>query len=184
MRFGHTVTRVGPIRIENIVATCPLGFGLDLSRLALLLPESEYDPEHFHALVHRDEKNRGSLLVNSSGIVVCVGFKSRQSLEKAVDDFVHDLQLNDYPVVKGPIEIRNLVASARLPYKLDLSRITLAIDSAEYEPEQFPGIVLRLDESNATVLVFGSGKLICTGTTNREDAESALRQVCARVLAV
>jgi len=35
--------------------------------------------------------------------------------------------------------------------------------NVEYEPEQFPGLVLRLDRPKVVVLLFGSGKLVVTG---------------------
>jgi transcription initiation factor TFIID TATA-box-binding protein len=47
----------------------------------------------------------------------------------------------------------------------------------EYEPEQFPGLVYRLDEPKVVVLLFGSGKLIITGGKKPEDAKKAVQKI-------
>lgn len=169
------------VRVENIVATCPLGADLDLNRLAVVLPESEYDPEHFHAMVFRDSANRGSLLVNASGIVVAVGFKTEELLRKSLDDFVQMLRFMGIQASRGPIEIVNLVVSVALSTKLDLERIALALPDAVYDPAQFPGVVLRMTRPKATLLIFGSGRLVCTGASSRGAAEEAIARACAAI---
>jgi transcription initiation factor TFIID TATA-box-binding protein len=37
-----------------------------------------------------------------------------------------------------------------------------------YEPEQFPGLIYRMDSPNAVLLIFSSGKLVCTGARKKE----------------
>lgn len=169
-------------QIENIVAVSPLGSELDLNRLAFILPGTEYDPEHFHALVVRDGRNKGSLLINASGIVVAVGFKTEESLERALGDLVADLRRNGFDVSKGPIEIQNTVVSANLSRELDLARIASSFLEAEYKRDQFPGVIIRLEDPKATVLLFGNGKLICVGTRGRALAEKAIGVVSRRIL--
>lgn len=166
-----------PPHVENVVATCALGEEIDLNWLACILPDAEYDPEHFHALVFRDTKNRGSLLVNGSGIVVAVGFKSEASLDGSLRALVDTLRKHGRRVSKGATEIQNLVVSKDLARVLDLSRIPSTWPGAEYEPEQFPGVILRFERSRVTVLVFGSGKVVCVGARTMADAERAIAEV-------
>ncbi|MEM4058504.1 MAG: TATA-box-binding protein, partial [Thermoplasmata archaeon] len=64
---------------------------------------------------------------------------------------------------ESKINIENIVASTTLAEKLDLSKIALALDGSEYEPEQFPGLIYRLTEPKTAVLIFRSGKVNCTG---------------------
>ena len=75
------------------------------------------------------------------------------------------------------IKIENVVASTSLDTELDLQSIALALDNAEYEPEQFPGLVYRLDDPKVVVLLFGSGKLVCTGARKPEDAQTAVENI-------
>ncbi|WP_083864262.1 hypothetical protein [Haloferax prahovense] len=51
----------------------------------------------------------------------------------------------------------------------------------EYEPEQFPGLVYRLDEPSVVALLFGSGKLVITGGKKPEDAEAAVDVIISRL---
>jgi transcription initiation factor TFIID TATA-box-binding protein len=48
------------------------------------------------------------------------------------------------------------------------------LEHIEYEPEQFPGLVYRLDEPEVVALLFGSGKVVVTGGTSPADAEAAV----------
>ena len=75
------------------------------------------------------------------------------------------------------IQIENVVASTSLGEELDLQSIALALDGAEYEPEQFPGLVYRLDSPKVVVLLFGSGKLVCTGAKHVEDVGAAVDKI-------
>jgi len=65
-----------------------------------------------------------------------------------------------------------IVASADLGVDLNLNAIAigLGLENIEYEPEQFPGLVYRLDKPRVVVLIFGSGKMVVTGGKNPEDA--------------
>src|SRR3972149_4398421 len=69
------------------------------------------------------------------------------------------------------IKIENVVASTSLGHELDLQAIALALGGAEYEPEQFPGLIYRLKEPKTATLLFRSGKggsspAWCTASTS------------------
>ena len=68
------------------------------------------------------------------------------------------------------------MASADLGRRLNLNAIAigLGLETVEYEPEQFPGLVYRLDDPPVVVLLFGSGKSVITGGKTREMAENAV----------
>lgn len=79
------------------------------------------------------------------------------------------------------VTIENIVANATLGRRLNLTAISLGlgIEHVEYEPEQFPGLVYRLDEPAVVTLLFASGQLVITGGTCRADAEKAIRTIHA-----
>ncbi|MDI6902958.1 MAG: TATA-box-binding protein, partial [Methanocellales archaeon] len=60
---------------------------------------------------------------------------------------------------------------------LNAIAIGLGLENIEYEPEQFPGLVYRIDEPNVVVLVFGSGKLVVTGGKTLYDCEKGVEVV-------
>ncbi len=77
---------------------------------------------------------------------------------------------------KYNVKIVNMVASANLNIELDLFSLAMEVDTVEYEPEQFPGAILKLSEPKSSLLLFKNGKVICTGARTEEDVEKALKQ--------
>ena len=67
------------------------------------------------------------------------------------------------------VKVENIVASTTFAEKLDLDIIAKSLEEAEYEPEQFPGLVYRLSVPKTATLLFRSGKANCTGAKNIED---------------
>jgi transcription initiation factor TFIID TATA-box-binding protein len=75
------------------------------------------------------------------------------------------------------IRIENVVASTSLGDRLDLLSIALALNGAEYEPDKFPGLIYRLKEPRTALLLFQSGKVVCTGGKSLRQVEDAIRIV-------
>jgi transcription initiation factor TFIID TATA-box-binding protein len=77
--------------------------------------------------------------------------------------------------------ITNLVFTSDLEQDIDLNKlaIKLGLEYVEYEPEQFPGLVYRLDKG--IILIFSSGKLVLTGFTDTEGAKQALNTLSANL---
>ena len=75
------------------------------------------------------------------------------------------------------IKIENVVASATLHCTIKLEKVVTLFDGIEYEPEQFPGVVYRMKNPKAAALIFGSGKLVCTGTTSPGMAKEVVARV-------
>ncbi|MBW3582837.1 MAG: TATA-box-binding protein [Euryarchaeota archaeon] len=76
------------------------------------------------------------------------------------------------------ITIQNVVASTAIGEELDLDEISSAFDEAEYEPEQFPGLVFRVKTPKTAALIFRSGKVVLTGAKSIADVETAIGIVC------
>ncbi len=72
------------------------------------------------------------------------------------------------------IKVQNIVASTTFAEKLDLDVIAQSLEEAEYEPEQFPGLVYRLKNPKTATLLFRSGKANCTGAKNIEDVRATI----------
>ena len=72
------------------------------------------------------------------------------------------------------IKVENIVASTVFAEKLDLDMIAQSLAEAEYEPEQFPGLVYRLKNPKTATLLFRSGKANCTGAKNIEDVRKTI----------
>jgi len=167
------------IRIENVVATTSLGKELDIQSISRAIEGAQYEPEQFPGIVYRIKEPKTALLVFRSGKVVCTGAKSLEEVRTAITQLVKQIEAAGVPVTEKPESIiQNIVASADLGGVLDLNVIAISLsENVEYEPEQFPGLVYRIDKPKVVVLLFGSGKMVCTGARRTEDVELAVERI-------
>jgi len=168
------------IRIENIVATSTIGAELNLNAIALTLEGAEYEPEQFPGIVFRIKDPKTATLIFRSGKVVCTGAKSDVAVQKAINIVVEHLDAAGFEVFKDPeVTVQNMVATTDLKAKLNLTTIALSLgmENVEYEPEQFPGLVYRIDDPKVVALLFTSGKVVCTGAKKKEDIVRAVERI-------
>lgn len=166
------------------MASAALGRELDLTFLVTAMEGAEYDPKVFPGLVFRIKKPKTATLLFRSGKLVCTGAKALDQVKQAVELVVDSIRetgvtVDDYP----EITVQNIVASADLgsPINLTSTVISLGLERVEYEPEVFPGLVYRLDKPKVVMLLFGSGKLVCTGAKKPHDVEEAIEHIDAEL---
>ena len=166
------------LKVQNIVATTSLGKPVSLIKLAKSEANIEYNPEQFPGLVLRIKKPKSAVLVFSSGNLVCTGTKSIGQVKEVINIVIKILRKIGVKVTEKPkINVQNIVASGSVNLTLNLNALLLELENTEYEPEQFPGLVYRLDVPKVVVLLFGSGKLIITGGKEPEDAKKAVIKI-------
>ena len=173
-------------KIENVVASTSLGEELELQAIARVLGGAEYEPEQFPGLIYRLKEPKTAILLFRSGKVVCTGAKSLEHVKIAIDLVAKQIGAAGIPVNKNPeIVVQNIVATSGLGAQIDLNAvaISLGLGKVEYEPEQFPGLVYRIDEPKVVVLLFGSGKLVCTGARKPSDVDHAVEKITAELKA-
>lgn len=168
------------VKVENVVAFTSLGKKIPLIKIANKLEEAEYAPESFPGVVYRIKDPRAATLIFSSGKIVCTGAKSIEKAHEAMKKVVEHLRKIGVPMPrKFDIRVENIVASTKIDtkQKLNLEEISFVLENVEYEPEQFPGLVYRISEPRVAFLVFGSGKIICTGARTINDIHLALAKL-------
>ncbi len=169
-------------KIQNIVATASLGKPVPLTKLARTQPNTEYNPQTFPGLVLRVKEPKSAVLVFSSGNLVCTGTKSIAQVKEVIQAVIKQLKkINVKITTKPKITVQNIVASGEINLKLNLNFLALEMENTEYEPEQFPGLVYKLIEPNATFLLFSNGKLVCTGTKNKEQLDQSMDMLLKNV---
>jgi len=166
------------INIENVVATATLHQNIDLNSIVRVFPGVEYRPEQFPGLVYRLKKPKTTTLIFSSGKMVCTGAKSERQARKGVMTVVDELKRNGIVILSKPeIQIQNIVASVGLGGHIDLEKLTYSLKRTMYEPEQFPGLIYRMDDPKVVILVFTSGKLVCTGAKKETEVHRAVTKL-------
>ena len=163
------------IHIENVVASATLNQRIDLNSIVRIFPGVEYRPEQFPGLVYRLKKPKTATLIFSSGKMVCTGAKSERLARKAVTKVVDELKRGGIVILGKPeIQIQNIVSSAGLGGNIDLEKTTYSLKKTMYEPEQFPGLIYRMDDPKVVILIFASGKLVCTGAKKEPEVSKAI----------
>jgi len=170
------------LKIQNIVATTSLNTKVPLVKLVRSQSNTEYNPEQFPGLVLRINKPKSAVLVFNSGNLVCTGTKSIAQVQEVIVQVIKQLKKIGVKVKGKPkINVQNIVASGEIKYILNLNEITLSLENTEYEPEQFPGLVYKLENPNTTFLLFSNGKLVCTGTKNKKQLDEAMTQLLKNI---
>ncbi len=166
------------ISVENVVATATLNQKLDLIAIMKVFRNVEYRPKKFPGLVFRLKRPKTATLIFSTGKMVCTGAKSDKLAHSAINKVVRELKSNGIIILGKPeIKVQNIVATANLHTYIDLEAAADILDNVLYEPEQFPALIYRMAEPKVVILVFASGKLVCTGAKSAEMVDVAIMKL-------
>ncbi len=170
------------VEIVNIVVSTSMDTPVPLEKMAATLSNTEYNPEQFPGLVIRIKEPKTSALIFSSGNVVCTGARNMQEVDRAIQEIIKSLAKIAVKVTVVPqITVQNIVASGSIGMKLNLNVLAMRLENTEYEPEQFPGLVYKLNEAKATFLLFSNGKVVCTGTKSESEVDKAMELLVDRL---
>ena len=157
------------IKIVNVVASASLNQKIDLLSIMKVFRNVEYRPKQFPGLVFRLKRPKTATLIFASGKMVCTGSTSEKMARRAVNKVVREMKKQGILILNKPkIVIQNMVASANLHNRIDLEIAADVMENVMYEPEQFPGLIYRMKDPKTVLLLFASGKLVCTGAKSAE----------------
>ena len=78
---------------------------------------------------------------------------------------------------KREIKVVNIVISTSLKHDIPLEKMAATLSNTEYNPEQFPGLVIRVKEPKTSALIFSSGKVVCTGARSMDKVEESIKKI-------
>jgi transcription initiation factor TFIID TATA-box-binding protein len=165
------------LKIENIVASGVIADSIDLEKVSNKIKNCELNTKRFPGAVYRIEKPKIASLIFSSGKVVLTGIRNKEDLHAGLDIIMHSLRDAGIDTYDEPqVAVTNIVCSYDMGRYINLNKvvITLNLENIEYEPEQFPGLVYRIEDPKIVALLFSSGKIILTGGKNIEDIKKGL----------
>ncbi len=158
--------------IVNLVASGGLNANLDLYNLAMSIPNIEYEPEQFPGAILKMKEPKVSMLLFKNGKIICSGASAQSQIDVAIkkaNKMINEIQPSVKILKTIEYEVVNLVATGNLHQNLDLFATAMQLENVEYEPEQFPGAILRMDSPKLTMLLFKNGKVICAGAKNEKE---------------
>jgi transcription initiation factor TFIID TATA-box-binding protein len=166
------------INIQNVVATATLNQRVDLNAVVKSYPGVEYRPDLFPGLVFKLKRPKTATLIFSTGKMVCTGAKSEKESRRAIMKVVKELKKSGIIIISKPdLKVVNIVASSSLCGKVDLEKAVSTLGKSMYEPEQFPGLIYRMNEPKVVILIFASGSLVCTGAKKEQDVYDAVHKL-------
>jgi len=181
---------VTDLQIANVVGMITYHQELELSALAETFEDREeitsaiYEPAENHWLQTRFAPDDTYVAFYRSGRCSIAGCESTghfYAIAEQVNDVMRDLLEYEY---KPEIEISNIVATADLSESIPLEvlAIGLGMENTEYEPEQFPALMYR--GSEYVILIFSSGKLLCTGLNDLKVVSETVEGMVSRIQSI
>lgn len=79
--------------------------------------------------------------------------------------------------VKREVRIVNIVVNTSLKHDIPLEKMAATLPNTEYNPEQFPGLVIRIKEPKTSALIFSSGNVVCTGARTLHEVDESLKKI-------
>ncbi len=171
------------VTLANVVGTGDLGVEVDIELLAddVDLAVTRYDPDAHPGLYLRFTEEEPLITLYRTGKYNITGCASDELLYDVKDRFLSFVaELGIIQSSRGSdFEVKNYVFTADLGSRVDLSALALQLgmEHVEYEPEQFPAAVYRPENSEVTMLVFNSGRVVFAGAKSKESTEDAVKRL-------
>jgi transcription initiation factor TFIID TATA-box-binding protein len=169
------------VDLVNAVGGGDLNEELDLDELYNEIEGENvrYDPEYWPGLYVRFSADSPAIFLFRTGKYNIAGADSLSKLRGVNNKILSLLQNLGIGANAAEFEVRNLVLLDRYSRELDLEQLMLALglENAEYEPEQFPGLLYKCSDITGTFMIFRNGKVILTGANDLEDAKLDLKKL-------
>lgn len=168
--------------IVNIVCSFDTNTELDLKKIASGCSNVQYSPKRFTALIMRRTKPKATALVFKTGRVVVVGCQNIENARKMSRLFARILKKHAENVKYKQFKIYNIVSNARLPYRLNLSKLKRRYNSDEITQtnDKFPGLHIPYnckDSSKISVTLFSTGSIVFMGAKKEDNIQEAFTQL-------
>jgi len=103
--------------------------------------------------------------------MVYITFKSKKEVKSGVS------LMAKKESKKRDIKVVNIVVSTSLEHDIPLEKMAATLSNTEYNPEQFPGLVIRIKDPKTSALIFSSGKVVCTGARSMEKVHESIKKI-------
>jgi len=151
------------------------------------IPNIEYEPEQFPGAILKLKEPKVSMLLFKNGKVICSGANNEKEIAQGIkkaSKLVHEIQPEIKVLRRVTYAVVNIVATAALNQTVDLFQAALSLDNVEYEPEQFPGAIVRITDPKITLLLFKNGKIICAGAKTEKLLQKGLNKAAKMIRAI
>jgi transcription initiation factor TFIID TATA-box-binding protein len=170
------------VQVENIIVSFSVSSALDLSKLAEVLPDSQYHPDDAPAIILQFPHPHSMAALSSSGSVVLTGSKNMEEVHDVVKMVMDRLNIVGVECVESPeLLVQNVTVSIDLCQEIKLRSLAKFLQIPEYSPRVFPGLVYKGEDPNTVILLFDSGKMVCNGKSV-EEATVAVKKMVEKLV--
>jgi len=157
------------VQVENIIVSFSVSTNLDLAQLAEDLPDAQYHPEDAPAVILQFSQPHSMAAFSATGTVMVTGPKSMAEVHEVVRMILDRLKIVGIQPPDAPeVDVQNVTVSIDLHQELKLRTLAKSLQSSEFSPREFPGLVIKGDDPNTVILLFDTGKLVCNGKSLEE----------------
>ena len=168
------------INIVNIMASTSFADHLDLDKVGLALEGFERKKGRFKGFTYRLKYPRVSVFIFKSSKANCSGARNLADISWAFNRISLafkkvGIQSDDKPaiVIQNVMAVYNIKKELNLPY----IAMTLGLENVEYSPWEFPDLVYRVEDPRVSMMLFSSGKIICTGAKSEVDIKMGIKKL-------
>ena len=161
--------------VENLIVTSDLGKKLELTKLGTEIPGARYVKGRNSSVMvelETDGNSKPAGVIFSNGKAVVVGTKtikdSREAMSKKIEKGINS---------SAGVKIENIVTQFNVGVELDLELLNSKISGCEYEPDKFPGLLMKVKEPQATYILFESGIVVITDIDDEKTSDKASKEL-------
>jgi len=175
------------ITIENIVASAQISKSFDIQKLAENIPDSIYNPNEFNGLSIKYDAPKIAVLILHNGKAISTGGKDKVEAENSITNTIKKIKDAGFKTKKSyKTKIENIVLSTHFNKPLNLEAISrgLYLKNVSYNPRDFPGLIYKVDDQKSIVILFNSGKVVCTGAESMNNAKKAIERIKEKLTSI
>ena len=168
------------IQIENIIAYAQISKLFDIKLLSEKIADSIYNPSEFDGLSIKYDNEKIAVIVLGTGKVVCTGAKEITDAIDKIKKVTSQIKKIGFKIKKDyKVKIENIIVSTDLKKELNLASLATKLfpQEVDYQPEVFPGLVYKMDDLQTILIIFNSGKIVCTGAKSIDDATNSIKKM-------
>ncbi len=163
-------------QICSIVAMCKLADKLDRAQIANAVGGQFYPELNIPFVLYRPSYSAAKVMLYPNGAIIVAGERAFRALVETETRLVEEICALGYSgVLSKPWRILNIVVKLDVGKPLPIKDLAVAnLERAEYEPESFPGLLVRPGIGKTVLLIFASGHVVITGTKSEHDIKRAI----------
>jgi len=163
-------------RIENVVMSAALEDPVDID---IFSGKKEVESVRSGSSCVYRISDSVTVQIFRSGSVICTGARSTEQSVSSIKECMKALGIG---AAVTSTEVRDIMVSTDLNRDLDLEDLYVKFgNTAEYNPEWFPGLIVGLEEFGIKAIFYSSGKVVLSGARSMEQVYRCMDEVVAKI---